>query len=277
MIKILVTGAGGFIGLRVCQLLKKKKNTEIIGTYNSNKPKIKNIINKKFDIYKRKKNFYKFFNKPSILIHLAWSDLDDFNSQNHLKKLSAQKIFLKNIIKNGLKNLVVAGTCFEYAKKNGKHSELDKTKPLTNYGKSKDLLRKFLFRLKRKYKFNITWVRIFYMYGKNYNRETLTNLLINSKRNKKYIQLNKNIKRDFLDVKQVAYRIILLSLKQKNFGVVNICSGKQLSLKSLVKILKNKYKIQPLVKFKNMKNRIYEPKNFYGDTNKFNRIIKINY
>ena len=138
-------------------------------------------------------------------------------------------------------------------------------------------MRKFLFKLRKKNKFNLTWVRIFYMYGKNYNRETLTNLVINSKRNKKYVQLNKNIKRDFLDVKQVAYRIILLSLKQKNFGVVNICSGKQLSLKSLVKILKNKYKIQPLVKFKNMKNRIYEPKNFYGDTNKFNRIIKINY
>ena len=57
MIKILVTGAGGFIGLRFCHLLKKKKNTEIIGTYNFNKPKIKNIINKKFDIYKRKKKF----------------------------------------------------------------------------------------------------------------------------------------------------------------------------------------------------------------------------
>jgi len=173
--------------------------------------------------------------------------------------------------------LVIAGTCFEYAKKNGKHGELDKTKPFTNYGKGKDQLRKFLFKLRKKNKFNLTWVRIFYMYGKNYNRETLTNLVINSKRNKKYVQLNKNIKRDFLDVKQVAYRIILLSLKQKNFGVVNICSGKQLSLKSLVKILKNKYKIQPLVKFKNMKNKIYEPKNFYGDTNKFNRIIKINY
>ena len=68
----------------------------------------------------------------------------------------------------------MAGTCFEYAKKNGKHNELDKTDPLTSYGKSKDLLRKFLFRLKKKYKFNLTWVRIFYMYGKNYNRNTLT-------------------------------------------------------------------------------------------------------
>ena len=64
----------------------------------------------------------------------------------------AQKRFLNNVIKNGLSNLVVAGTCFEYAKKNGKHSELDKTDPLTSYGKSKDLLRKFLFRLKKKYK-----------------------------------------------------------------------------------------------------------------------------
>jgi len=64
MIKILVTGAGGFIGLRVCQLLKKKKNTEIIGTYNFNKPKIKNIINKRFNIYKKKKIFINFLINP---------------------------------------------------------------------------------------------------------------------------------------------------------------------------------------------------------------------
>ena len=179
-----------------------------------------------------------------------------------------------NIIKNGLKNLVIAGTCFEYAKKNGRHSELDKTRPFTNYGKGKDQLRKFLFKLRKKKKFNLTWVRLFYMYGKNYNRETLTNLVINSKRNKKYVELNKNIKRDFLDVKQVAHRIILLALKKKNFGIVNICSGKQISLESLVKILKRKYRIQPLVKFKNMKIRNHEPKNFYGDTNKLIELLK---
>jgi nucleoside-diphosphate-sugar epimerase len=277
MLKVLVTGAGGFVGLKVCQHLKKKK-LKIIATYKDNKVKIQNIIHQRFDIYKKKKNFYEFFNKPSILIHLAWPDLDDFNSKNHLKKiLPAQKIFLKNIIKNGLKNLVVAGTCFEYAKKNGKHSELDKTKPLTNYGKSKDLLRKFLFKLRSKYKFNLTWARIFYMYGKNFNRNTITNLIINSNRHKKYVLLNKNIKRDFLDVNEVANRIVLLALKKKNFGIVNICSGKEFTLKSLVKILKSKYKIQPLVKYKNIKNRIYEPNNFCGDTNKFNKIFKINY
>ena len=278
MLKVVVTGAGGFVGSRVCQLLSKKKKIKVTATYNSNKIKIKNTTCKKFNIYKEKNNFYKFFNKPSILIHLAWPDLDNFNSKNHLKKnLLFQKKFLKNVIKNGLSNLVVAGTCFEYAKKNGKHSELDKTDPLTSYGKSKNLLRKFLFRLKKKFKFNLTWVRIFYMYGKNYNRNTLTNLIINSKRQKKYVLLNKNIKRDFLDVNEVANRIILLSQKKKDFGIVNICSGKQLNLKSLVKILKNKYKIQPLVKYKDMKTRIYEPNNFYGDTSKFNQITKINY
>jgi len=149
MLKVLVTGAGGFVGSRVCQLLIKKK-IKVVATYNSNKINIKNITYKRFNIYKKKNNFYKFFNKPSVLIHLAWPDLDNFNSKNHLKKnLLAQKRFLKNVIKNGLGNLVVAGTCFEYAKKNGKHSELDKTNPLTSYGKSKDLLRKFLFRLKK--------------------------------------------------------------------------------------------------------------------------------
>jgi len=276
MIKIAITGASGFLGIRACNLLEKKKNIIIIGAYNSKKIDAKKIIQKKLDIYKKNKNFFKFLNKPDIVIHLAWPDLNNFNSLDHLKKnLPAQKIFLENLIRNGLKNLLVTGTCFEYEKKNGKMHEANKTLPITNYGKSKNILREFLFSLKTKYKYNLTWARIFYMYGVNDKRETLTNILINSQKNQKYVVLNKNIKRDYLDVKEAAKKIINLSLKRKDFGIVNICSGKCISLMKLTKILKKKYKIKPLIKFKNMKDRFYESRVFYGDSEKFNRIIKL--
>jgi nucleoside-diphosphate-sugar epimerase len=54
MLKVVVTGAGGFVGSRVCQLLIKKK-IKVIATYNSNKINIKNITYKRFNIYKKKK------------------------------------------------------------------------------------------------------------------------------------------------------------------------------------------------------------------------------
>jgi nucleoside-diphosphate-sugar epimerase len=87
------------------------------------------------------------------------------------------------------------------------------TLPITNYGKSKNILREFLFSLKTKYKYNLTWARIFYMYGVNDKRETLTNILINSQKNQKYVVLNKNIKRDYFDVKEADKKISEL-LKQ---------------------------------------------------------------
>jgi hypothetical protein len=44
-------------------------------------------------------------------------------------------------------------------------------------------------------------------------------------------------------------------------------------LLELVNILRKKYKILPLVKFKKMKDRYYEPKNFFGNNKKFTKVI----
>ena len=44
MIKIVITGASGFLGIRACNLLEKNKNIIIIGAYNSKKIGAKKIV-----------------------------------------------------------------------------------------------------------------------------------------------------------------------------------------------------------------------------------------
>ena len=67
--KIAVIGASGFVGNYILTELKKNKNLKIIATFNKNKiyGNDKKIIYKKLDIEK-KKNFYKYLNKPEIII-----------------------------------------------------------------------------------------------------------------------------------------------------------------------------------------------------------------
>jgi dTDP-6-deoxy-L-talose 4-dehydrogenase (NAD+) len=271
--KIAIVGASGFIGKKLCEQVSKVKTLKVLATYNKNKPKIKNITFIKLDIRKKKKNYFKILKKPDLLIHLAWSDLESFDSNVHIKKiLPQQKYFLKNLIKNGLKNLVVTGTCFEYGKSSGKIKENHSTKPLVSYAKAKNYLRIFLFNLKRKNQFNLTWLRLFYIYGINSSRNTLTNLLINSRVLNNYISVNKSIQRDYLSVNDVAKRIIFVALKKKNFGLLNICSGKSITLKKLIKILKRKYNIKPLVKFNKFNIPKYEAVKFCGNNKKFLQI-----
>ena len=169
--------------------------------------------------------------------------------------------------------MIIAGTCYEYGLISGKIKESFKCKPACHYGSGKNSLRKFIFSLQRKYKFKLTWLRIFYIYGKNPSRNTLTNILLKNKKTDKPIILNRKIKRDYVDIKVVSNTFVKILKKDKNYGVINLSSGRKVSLKELVKFLSKKYKINPSVKYKDTLQRSFEPEIFYGDNDKLKEIM----
>ena len=130
--KILITGSSGYIGTHFLKYLIKKK-IKIVSTYRKKKPKIKSskIKNLKFNIFGNKKFLNK--NKIDLLIHFAWKKKDYSKSKN-LDEAKKHLKFLKTIVDSGVKNIVVAGSCFEYGKKNGSLKEESTCKPNTNYG-----------------------------------------------------------------------------------------------------------------------------------------------
>ena len=65
------------------------------------------------------------------------------------------------------------GTCLEYGDKNGAIKERDSCKPNTEYGKGKLKLLKKLKNLKNNKKFNLTWLRLFYIYSEKPKKKTL--------------------------------------------------------------------------------------------------------
>ena len=146
--KIAIIGATGFVGSNIIKFLPKEHS--IIATY-KNKDKInnrylkkKNIKWKFLDIY-NKKNFFKYLEYPDIVIHLAWSNLPNYHQKFHInKELPKQKKFLSNLIRNGLKNIFIAGTCFEYGNRSGKLNENFLERPNNNYALAKILLKKYL-------------------------------------------------------------------------------------------------------------------------------------
>lgn len=271
--KIAIIGGTGFIGSHLIKFFLEKK-IKIIATY-LNKKKL--FLNKKIkwkylNIYK-KKNYYKYLENPDLVIHLSWGGLPNYNKNFHLQhELLFQKQFLENLIINGLKNIFVTGTCYEYGKKKGKLSESMSTRPVTKYSKAKDILRKYLFRLKKKYNFNLTWGRIFYIYGKHNSRATLYNQIIASDKNNDEVKVQGSLIRDYLHINELVKIIYKLTLK-KDLGIVNLCSGKGISLKNLIKQICKKESINPNITY--VKNKIskYESMNFYGDSKKLKEIL----
>jgi dTDP-6-deoxy-L-talose 4-dehydrogenase (NAD+) len=279
--KIAIIGGSGFVGQNLITYFLKK-NIRIFATYNSNnkiKNKFSNVIWRKLDIKKDKKNFFKYLGSPDIVLNLAWSDIPNYNLKKQFKNLFYQKKFNYNLIKNGLKNLIILGTCYEYGNVTGRVTEDTKEKPVTPYAISKLRLLKSILKLKNKKNFKFTWLRAFFVYGINKKRQTLFSLINNlEKRKIDKLKVCGNLVRDFVSINFLCSVLAKVTLLDKDLGILNVSSGKGILLQDFIKkILKNKKNLKKI----NMNGKnpnSFEPKSFWCDNAKLKKVLnKLNY
>lgn len=276
---ILITGITGYIGK---SLLNEyiNSNKKIVLTYRKNKlgADSSNLLWKKFDLYSNQKSAFNYLLKPKTLIHLAWDGLElrDYDSDIHINQVNYHLNFIESLIKGGLKNIIIIGTCLEYGEYSGEINENMEPNPNTKYGQAKNILRSKLESLKLQYNFNLAWLRLFYLYGGEKKTNNLwgnINIAVNSK--KQYFQISKGLQlRDYLHIKDVASYIKILSLINKDLGVLNICSNDPISIKNLVNkwINDNNWKIKVESNALTMKK--HEKKDFWGSNKKLKSILK---
>ena len=87
--------------------------------------------------------------------------------KKHYQTYLIQKKLNRNLIENGLKNLIVLGTCYEYGKISGKVSEKSYCRPSIPYASAKLKLLNSILELKKKHNFKFAWLRPFFVYGYN--------------------------------------------------------------------------------------------------------------
>ena len=275
--KILVTGSSGFIGQYVLQELSRM-NVNIIAIHKSKSRTLRFFKNVKYflkDINDIDERFYKEIGSPEMLIHLAWGNLPNYDSEHHTNiELPIQMVFFKKIVSFGIKNILISGTCFEYGNSKGCLNEQQNLNPLNNYARAKVELLNYLIKLKKDNNFKFTWARLFYMYGNGQNPASLWPQLKKAVEEKKLsFSISGEQLRDYLHVKEVAKIIVKLILKNSEIGVINVCSGKPLKIKDLVEtwIADNNWDIkitsgyQPSGKFK--------PLDFWGNNTKLNSFL----
>ncbi len=278
--KIAVTGATGFVGRYVLNELLKFDHQVIAAVRNKNSttalPKSIKIIEFDLDNLQPGKNYFSEFGKPDLLIHLAWQGLPNYKEKFHLEKnLPSHSVFLKNIIDNGLQDLVVTGTCFEYGIKEGCLSEEMESDPQNAYAIAKDKLRKFLEDLHKKHQYNFKWIRLFYMYGKGQNPNSLLSQLESAiERGEKVFNMSGGEQlRDYLPIEKVAENIVKIALQNEITGIINCCSGRPVKVKALVEnYLKETDKTINL-NFGYYPYPDYEAMAFWGDDTKLKKIV----
>jgi len=240
--KVLVTGAAGFIGQHVVPELLKRRHDIIAVDCNLEKAKgmqwYKKVTFVASDIYDPMLDPSKAFGVPDVIIHLAWPGLPNYKDLFHFEtNLPSDYNFIKKMVVAGVKHILVTGTCFEYGMQSGQLSEETITMPSNPYALAKDTLRKFLQELQMKNPFTLQWIRLFYMYGPGQNPNSLLAKLDKAIDDKKRIfnMSGGEQLRDYMPVEEVAYNLVSLIDHPECSGIINCCSGKPISVRNLVK------------------------------------------
>lgn len=274
--KVAVTGATGFIGRHVLAEMAKR-HVEVVAITRQPSIEIHNVQVVHLNLHDAPFDSADIIGNPDVLIHLAWGGLPNYRSLHHFEEeLPTHYCFLRNIIKSGLKNLLVTGTCFEYGMQSGQLNERMATYPNNPYGFAKEALRIQLEYLKTVNQFSLIWTRLFYLYGDGQAENSLLPQLRRAvEQGEKIFNMSGGEQlRDYLPVTEVAKYIVSLALKGEDIGTVNICSGKPVSVRKLVEnwIQENDWPIKLNLGYYPYPD--YEPMAFWGDRQKLDRCLE---
>lgn len=278
LMKVAVTGASGFVGRYVLADLATR-GIETVATSRSGAVQYAQPgqTTCALELSRLPDDPFELLGRPDVVVHLAWSGLPNYWSLAHFEsELSRQYAFLAALVRGGLRNLVVSGTCFEYGMSNGPLIETQAALPSNPYGYAKDALRRQLEFLRAEVDFALTWMRIFYLFGEGQGAGSLYSQLCAAVAagERVFPMSGGEQLRDFLNVADAAHLIAALALNGRDNGIVNVCSGSPISARAFVErlIASNGWNIVPDLGHYPYPD--YEPFAFWGDRRKLDCLME---
>lgn len=273
--KILVTGANGYLGKGVVKELLDKGYQVIATDFKSNYIDSRATIFEE-DLFKID-NPFEHFGKPDILIHMAWRDGFVHNSINHINDLPLHYNFIENMIKSGLKHVTVLGSMHEVGFYEGAITENTPTHPQSLYGISKDALRKAIELLCKQNSVIFQWLRGFYIVGNTKDGSSIFSKIIQANLEGKTefpftLGLNQF---DFLNYDEFCEAVALTSVQSKINGIINICSGRPEKLADRVERFIKENNLNIKLIYGAFPDRPYDSKAVWGSDLKLNKIMKL--
>jgi dTDP-6-deoxy-L-talose 4-dehydrogenase (NAD+) len=276
--KVAVTGATGFVGRYVVAELERRNVSPTLVCHPSEAAVLAASPHRTvaIDIRDAPADAFARLDRPDVLVHLAWGGLPQYRSAHHFTvEAPAHFQFLRGLVDAGLTHLLAAGTCYEYGMQSGALREDLEARPVTAYGFGKDMLRRQLEFLAPYTGATLTWARLFYPYGDGQAPNSLWPSL------KKAVadgaatfDMSKGDQlRDYLHIEEVARHLVSLALAEREFGIVNICSGSPISIRALVErwLAENGWSIE--LNLGRYPYPDYEPLEFWGDAGKLQRSL----
>lgn len=262
---VYITGATGFIGRHVCQILIAAGYdvTAIIrkGSANRLPPGIACTVEVD-DIFTQSATFWAAHFQPDAhIIHLAWTATpgEYINDPQNLGCLVGTLTMAEGAIKARAAKFTGIGTCIEYRMGDaplGIDTPLD---PQSPYAGAKAAAFTALSTCLKNTDTAFAWCRLFNLHGEGEHPNRLIASLHTRLSSGHEIPLSDGAQvRDFLDVADGAHRIAATALGPL-IGPVNICSGIGISVRDLALGIAADYGRTDLLKFGARPNNVFDP------------------
>ncbi|MGK2855730.1 MAG: NAD-dependent epimerase/dehydratase family protein [Thermoanaerobaculia bacterium] len=269
--RIAVSGASGFVGSHVVAALAQR-GVDVV-RFARRAP---GAEDRELDVLDPPGDAFERLGRPRVLVHLAWGGLPRYHAVDHFEReLPGHYRFLKLMLKSGVEHLVVAGTCLEYGLRSGKLEERHKPDPTTSYGFAKDALRRQLELLQRDIPFTLTWTRLFYLFGEGQSENALWSQLQRAlaRGDSSFDMSGGEQLRDYLPVTEAARLLAILATRCMNDGIVNVCSGRPVSVRTKVEEWVREAERTIALNLGRYPYPDYEPLAFWGSREKLDRCM----
>lgn len=273
--KILVTGANGYIGRHVVKALLDK-GVQVIACDINTIDVDPRAERKDLNLFQLPEgNVYELLGSPDVCIHMAWRNGFVHNAPTQMGDLSAHYNFMTAMIDGGLKQLSVMGTMHEVGYWEGAIDENTPCNPISMYGISKDALRRAMIHYTAQKNSVLQWLRCYYILGDDKkNNSIFCKLLNTAEEGKKSFPFTtgKN-KYDFIKVDELARLIAVACTQSEVNGIINCCNGNPISLAEQVELFIKEHNLDIKLEYGAFPDRPYDSPCEYGDPTKINEIL----
>ena len=255
--KVLLTGAGGFVGSHVAtEMLARGHEVRAVRRQGSASEAFAGIAHRieevQLDLFGADAaHLDHLVRGVDLCVHLAWYAVPGkyLAAPENVECVSGSLRLLRALARNGCRRAVFVGSCFEYEFGPEPLREDGPVQPQSLYAASKLATRLMGEQLARIDGIEFAWARLFYLFGPFEDRRRLVPYVVDTLLRGEPVDVTQGTQvRDFLHVADVASALVALALSQAT-GVVNVGSGRPVTVRQVVSTLETLIGRRGLVRF----------------------------
>ena len=271
--KILVTGANGYLGSGIVKAILDSGNEVVAADFGTDHVDDR-AIKMDCNLFEVEDPFH-YFGEPDVLLHLAWRDGFVHYADSHIADLPKHYSFIKKMAESGVRQICGMGSMHEIGFFEGSINENTPCHPTTPYGIGKNALRELTEMVCKKQNVVFQWLRGYYIVGNSkYGSSIFSKITAAVEQGKKEFPftLGQN-QYDFIDYPDFCAQVAAAVGQESEQGIINICSGRPEKLADRVErfIKENNYEIK--LQYGAFPDRPYDSKAIWGDGTKIQKIL----